>query len=101
MTIHSTPILVVSISDNLTNVCFCCVCCRDYVNRRELDAVTSSGVSSTVSKVMHDPNFNLIQDGRAIQASQNIRARLIRTFVARKNFVRALNIQLYYEDTMI
>lgn len=92
MTVYSTFILVVSISDDLTNGRFCYVCCRDYVNRHELDAVTSSGVSSTVSKVMHDPDFNLIQDGRAIQASQNIRARLIRIFVARKNFVRALNI---------
>jgi len=74
MTIHSTPIspiLVVSISDDLTNVRLHCVCCRDYV-RRELDAVTSSGVSSTVSKVMHDSDFNLIQVGRAIQAFQNV-----------------------------
>lgn len=53
---HGSPldfIVVVSISDVPTNVRFHCMCCRDYV-RRELDAVTSSGVSSTVSKVIHD-----------------------------------------------
>lgn len=70
---HGSPldsIVVVSISDDPTNVRFRCVCCRDYV-RRELDAVTSSGISFTVSKVIHDfLGFNWTSV--AIQALQNI-----------------------------
>jgi len=36
------------------------VCCRDYLPR-ELDAVTSSGVSPTVSRVMHDSGCDRIR----------------------------------------
>lgn len=90
---HGSPfdsIVVVSISDDPTNVRFRCVCCRDYV-RRELDAVTSSGVSSTVSKVIDDSlDFNWIVDHDS-GTSKRTRVWLIWTFIAKKFEMRALN----------